>query len=82
MPAVPAHAGIDAVVARTDDRRARPGRGVALLTLTTRLNRHPAFGVLNPRLADSAMTLLPPPGFVRSAIPTPRFSVYTRCPSG
>jgi hypothetical protein len=69
---------VRAVVARTDPDAGRPRAGAAILTLTPRLNGHPAFGVLNARLRDPVAALLPPPGFVR-ATATPRFSTYVRC---
>jgi len=70
---------VGSVVARTDPKLGRPGRGVALLTLTRRLNHHPAFGPLNPRLRDPVTVLLPPDGFGRAAI-TPLLATYVLCP--
>jgi len=69
---------VGSVVARTDAELGRPGRGVALLTLSGRLNHHPAFGPLNPRLRDPATVLLPPHGFERAAF-TPLLATYVRC---
>jgi hypothetical protein len=68
----------DAVKARTDAVAGRPRGGAAIITLTPRLNGHPAFGVLNARLRDPVASLLPPPGFTRAAV-TPRFSTYVSC---
>ncbi len=69
---------VGAVVARTDAVAGRPRSGAAIITLTPRLNAHPAFGVLNARLRDPVAALLPPPGFTRAAV-TPRFSTYVGC---
>lgn len=69
---------VGSVVARTDAELGRPGRGVALLTLTGRLNRHPAFGPLNPRLRDPIAVLQPPAGFGRAAF-APLLATYVRC---
>jgi hypothetical protein len=69
---------VEAVVARTDRVAGRPRGGTAIITLSARLNGHPAFGVLNARLRDPVAALLPPPGFARAAA-TPRFSTYVAC---
>ena len=66
---------VEEVVARTDRT---PPRGVALFTLTRRLNRHPAFGPLNARLRDPALVLVPPPGYSRAAF-GPLLATYVAC---
>ncbi|MDQ3631963.1 MAG: hypothetical protein M3417_11985 [Actinomycetota bacterium] len=74
------HTSPGAVVARTDTSRPSPRSGVALLTLTGRLNAHPAYGPLNPRLRDPVTVLIPPDGFLRAAT-APLFATYVGCPS-
>jgi hypothetical protein len=74
-------APVDAVVARTDEEQPAPTSGVALITLTRRLNAHPAYGPLNARLRDPVSVLIPPGGFERAAV-TPLFSTFVACPRG
>jgi hypothetical protein len=69
---------VTAVVARTDAEHGQPGRGVALLTLTSRLDHHPAFGSLNPRVQDPTTVLGPPKGF-EPAASAPLLATYVRC---